>query len=118
VKQVVDHGLPERASTGDRRGDGLCTLGLEQLGGIQAGWEFDVGGVEVGSGELPEGFLPGCPAGGVGVGGPCDVVASVDDVDVARSSLIWFTVSAVPIGAMPTASPLLPSVMARASMGL
>jgi hypothetical protein len=46
------------------------------------------------------------------------VVASVDDVDVARSSLIWFTVSAVPIGAMPTASPLLPSVMARASMGL
>ncbi len=36
----------------------------------------------------------------------------------ARSSLIWLTVSAVPMGgAMPTAVPLLPRVMASASMG-
>lgn len=36
---------------------------------------------------------------------------------LARSSLIWLTVRAVPMGAMPTAAPPLPRVMARASMG-
>ena len=54
AQQVVDHGIAERAPVLDRRGDRVGAFGLEELGRVESVGQFEVGGVEVGGGEVPE----------------------------------------------------------------
>ena len=117
TEQVVDHHFAERDTVLNCRRDRVGALGFEQRGGVQAVGQFEVGGVKVGGGEVPEGFWAEVqPAGSLSVATAMRSRPLTRSM-LVRSSLIWLMVSAVPMGARPTASPLLPRVMARASMG-
>ena len=60
---------------------------LEQVGRVLSVGQFEVRGVEVGGGQMPEGLLCRLPTGGVGVCGDADAVAAVDHVDVGAQQL-------------------------------
>lgn len=79
---MVNHRVAKRDLVLDEGGDRVGALGLEQVGWVQSFREVEVGGVEVGSSEVPEVLTRRGPAGGVGVGGHSDAVAAVDEIDV------------------------------------
>ena len=68
AEQLVDHGVAERAAVLDRGRDGVGALGFEQFGGVEPVGQVEVGGVDVGGGEVPERLLGGLhPAGSASV---------------------------------------------------